>query len=100
MTNFKLLIASIISFVSFLRLRKVSTPHGRDSLVWGMGLHHPFSDGDSRRNQSMKSTIRVVVGSAVGGLLGAAAFFAVDGLIPPTAEAGITCRHNELFFPA
>ncbi|MAF40338.1 MAG: hypothetical protein CL859_00540 [Cyanobium sp. ARS6] len=29
----------------------------------------------------------VVIGSAVGGLLGAAAFFAVDGLTPEGAEA-------------
>ncbi len=30
----------------------------------------------------MKSLGRVVIGTAVGGLLAAAAFFAVDGLIP------------------
>ena len=35
----------------------------------------------------MKGLSRVVIGSAVGGLLGAAAFFAVDGLIPRTSEA-------------
>ena len=35
----------------------------------------------------MKGLTRVVIGSAVGGLLGAAAFFAVDGMIPRTAEA-------------
>ena len=35
----------------------------------------------------MKALGRVVVGSAVGGLLGAAAFFAVDGLIPQSAES-------------
>ena len=32
----------------------------------------------------------VVVGSAVGGLVGAAAFFAVDGLMPNAAEASAT----------
>jgi len=53
---------------------------------WGMRLHHPFSDGDSRRNQSMKGLGRVVIGSAVGGLVGAAAFFAADGLIPVQAH--------------
>ena len=52
-----------------------------------MRLHHPFSDGDSRRNQSTKGLSRVVIGSAVGGFLGAAAFFAVDGLMPSTTEA-------------
>ena len=52
-----------------------------------MRLHHPFSEGDSRRNQSMKDLGRVVIGSAVGGLLGAAAFFAVDGLMPKGANA-------------
>ena len=35
----------------------------------------------------MKDLGRVVIGSAVGGLLGAAAFFAVDGLIPKGANA-------------
>ena len=35
----------------------------------------------------MKGLSRVVIGSAVGGLLGAAAFFAVDGLMPREAEA-------------
>ena len=35
----------------------------------------------------MKGLRSVVVGSAVGGLLGAAAFFAVDGLIPKPANA-------------
>ena len=53
----------------------------------GMRLHHPFGDVDSRRNQSMKGLGRVVIGSAVGGLLGAAAFFAVDGLMPSKVEA-------------
>ena len=35
----------------------------------------------------MKGLGRVVLGSAVGGLLGAAAFFAVDGLNPSPANA-------------
>ena len=35
----------------------------------------------------MKDLGRVVIGSAVGGLLGAAAFFAVDGLRPKGANA-------------
>ena len=35
----------------------------------------------------MKGLGRVVIGSAVGGLLGAAAFFAVDGLMPTDAKA-------------
>ena len=35
----------------------------------------------------MKALGRVVVGSAVGGLLGAAAFFAVDGLMPSQGNA-------------
>jgi len=35
----------------------------------------------------MKGVGRVVVGSAVGGLLGAAAFFAVDGLMPRSVSA-------------
>ena len=30
----------------------------------------------------MKGLSRVVIGSAVGGLLGAAVYFAVDGVIP------------------
>ena len=38
----------------------------------------------------MKGLRRVVVGSAVGGLLGAAAFFAVDGLMPSTVDAAPT----------
>ena len=36
----------------------------------------------------MKGLSRVVVGSIAGGLLGAAAFFAVDGLMPTDAKAG------------
>ena len=35
----------------------------------------------------MKGLGRVVIGSAVCGLLGAAAFFAVDGLVPFNAES-------------
>ena len=35
----------------------------------------------------MKGIKRVVIGSAVGGLVGAAAFFAVDGLNPSPANA-------------
>ncbi len=38
----------------------------------------------------MKGLGRVVIGSAVGGLLGAATFFAVDGLMPREAEASAT----------
>ncbi len=36
----------------------------------------------------MNGVGRVVVGSIAGGLLGAAAFFVVDGLVPNTANAG------------
>ena len=36
----------------------------------------------------MKGFAHVVFGSIAGGLLGAAAFFAVDGFIPKNAEAG------------
>ena len=35
----------------------------------------------------MKGLGRVVIGSAVGGLLGAAAFFAVDGLNPSPSNS-------------
>ena len=35
----------------------------------------------------MKGLRSVVIGSAVGGLLGAAAFFAVEGWIPITGDA-------------
>ena len=38
----------------------------------------------------MKGIKRVVIGSAVGGLLGAAAFFAVDGLTPKDTYRGPT----------
>jgi len=37
--------------------------------------------------------LRRVVGSAVGGLLGAAAFFAVDGLMPSDAAAQVYGMH-------
>ena len=60
-----------------------------------MRLHHPFSDGAARNNQSMEGLGRVVVGSAVGGLLVAAAFFAVDGLMPSAVDAvptHLTCE--------
>ena len=42
----------------------------------------------------MKGIKRVVIGSAVGGLLGAAAFFAVDGLMPRTAQADQLWRNS------
>ena len=35
----------------------------------------------------MKGLGRVVIGSAVGGLVGATSFFAVDGLMPSKVEA-------------
>ena len=38
----------------------------------------------------MKGIKRVVIGSAVGGLLGAASFFVVDGLIPAAGDASGT----------
>ena len=37
----------------------------------------------------MEGLVRVVIGSAVGGLLGAAAFFAVDALAPAPSSAGL-----------
>ena len=49
----------------------------------------------------MKGLGRVVIGSAVGSLLGAAAFFAVDGLMPSTAEAQSTkmsCRDTHSLY--
>ena len=49
----------------------------------------------------MKGLTRVVVGSAVGGLLGAAALLAVDGLIPSTADAQTTkmsCRDTHSLY--
>ncbi|WP_137025016.1 hypothetical protein [Synechococcus sp. UW179A] len=60
-----------------------------------MRLQQPFSDDAIRRDQSMEGLRRVVVGSAVGSLLGAAAFFAVDVLISTSAEAvptHLTCK--------
>ena len=45
----------------------------------------------------MKGLGRVVVGSAVGGLLGATAFFAVDGLMPSAVDAvptHLTCENT------
>ena len=57
----------------------------------------PFSDGASVRIQLMEGIGPVVISSAavgsavigfaVGGLLGAATFFAVEGLMPRTAAA-------------
>ncbi|WP_066906763.1 hypothetical protein [Synechococcus sp. MIT S9509] len=38
----------------------------------------------------MKGLGRVVIGSAVGGLVGAASFFAVDGVMPKAADAQST----------
>ena len=49
----------------------------------------------------MEGLGRVVIGSAVGGLLGAAAFFAVDGLMPSTADAQSTkmsCRDTHSLY--
>jgi len=43
----------------------------------------------------MKGLGRVVIGSAVGGLLGAAAFFAVDSLIPNKVSAEMIRRTGE-----
>ena len=43
-----------------------------------MRLHQPFSDGAYVHNPSMKGLKRVVLCSAVGGLLSAVLFFAVD----------------------
>jgi len=43
-----------------------------------MRLHQPFSDGAFVHNPSMKGLKRVVLGSAIGGLLSAVLFFAVD----------------------
>jgi hypothetical protein len=44
-------------------------------------------DAPDRSNSLMKGLGRVVVGSAVGGLVGAASFFAVDALIPRSSLA-------------
>ena len=43
----------------------------------------------------MKGLRRVVVGSAVGGLLGAAAFFAVDGLMPSKVSSEMIRRTGQ-----
>ena len=40
----------------------------------------------------MKGLSHVVIGSITGGLLGAAAFFAIDGLIPSAAESDTLYR--------
>ena len=45
----------------------------------------------------MEGLGRVVIGSAVGGLLGAAAFFAVDGLTPSAADAAPLKSKNQSF---
>ena len=47
----------------------------------------PFSDGACVRIQPMEGIGLVVIGSAVGGLLGAETFFSVEGLMPRTATA-------------
>lgn len=52
-----------------------------------MRLYHPFSDCANSRNQPMEGLRNVVVGSAVGALLGAGAFFAMEGWIPMTGDA-------------
>ena len=52
-----------------------------------MRFHHPFGDDSLARDQSMKGFRSVVVGSAASGLLGAATFFVVNGLIPRSSEA-------------
>ena len=52
-----------------------------------MRLHHLSSDADRIRSQSMKNLSRVVLGSVAGSLLGAASFFAIDGLITRTSKA-------------
>ena len=47
-----------------------------------MRTPNPFGDADCIRSQQMKRLIPVVLGTAAGTLLGAASFFAVDGLLP------------------
>ena len=54
---------------------------------WGMRLHHRFSDCANSRHQPMEGPRNVVVGSAVGGFLGAAGFFAMERWIPMTGDA-------------
>ena len=56
-------------------------------LVWVMRLHYLSSDADRIRSQLMKNFSRVVLGSVAGSLLGAASFFAIDGLITRTSKA-------------
>ena len=49
----------------------------------------------------MEGLRRVVIGSAVGGLLGGASFLAVDGLMPSTADAQSTkmsCRDTHSLY--
>ena len=53
-----------------------------------MRLHHLSGDAGCIRNQSMTNLSRVVLGSVASALLGAAAFFAVDGLMPRDVQAG------------
>ena len=54
----------------------------------------PFSDSANRRNPLMKGFSRTVIGPAVGGFLGAAAFFAVDGLNPSPANSQLVDGDN------
>ena len=51
-----------------------------------MRTPNPFGDADCIRSQQMKRLIPVVLGTAAGTLLGAASFFAVDGLMPAEAS--------------
>ncbi len=46
----------------------------------------------------MKGISHVVIGSVAGGLLGAAAFFANDGLIPSAADAQVYGVSEMLIF--
>ena len=55
-----------------------------------MCLHNPFSDGACIRIQIMKGLRRVVVDPAVGGLLGAAAFFPAAGWAEPTNKSSLS----------
>ncbi len=61
--------------------------HRAISPVWVILDTQPSHESAFSRTQSMKGLGRVVVSSAFGGLVGAAAFFAVDGLIPEAANA-------------
>ena len=47
----------------------------------------PISESAFSRSQSLKGLRPIDIGSAVGGLLGAAAFFAVDRLMPRLSDA-------------